>query len=180
MNTFRSLVLSGTILSLPLAGGAFAQNAPAQQPKAAASENSGKNGSPEQPRGPMARLDANKDGAIQVDEFSSTERLKAADTNGDGTLSSDEIEALVLKRMVERETRRLTNRLDVDGDGKVTLAEVENQKAKRFALMDRNNDGKLDPGELRHGKKDGKDHHGHGPKKHERHGERHQPMPKQL
>ena len=177
MNNVRSLILSGTILSVIFAaGGAFAQDStPAQQPDIPAASESAEPGAPEG-RGPLARLDGNKDGTIQLDEFTNMDRLKAADTNGDGTLSQDEIEALALKQIVERQARRITNRLDIDGDGTVTIAEVEKHKAKRFALMDRNDDGKLDRDELRHGKNWGKGRHGSD--HHQRHGDHNKPMPK--
>ncbi|MGH6763601.1 MAG: EF-hand domain-containing protein [Phyllobacterium sp.] len=181
MNNVRSLILSGTILSVFFASGAFAQNrAPAPQPETPAATESADPGAATERRGPLARFDTNKDGAIELEEFVVTERLKTADTNGDGTLSQDEIEAMALKRIVEREARKMTSRLDIDGDGTVTIAEVEKHKAKRFALMDRNDDGKLDRGEFRHGQKSGqksgKGHHGSG--HHERHGEHRKAMPK--
>ena len=81
-----------------------------------------------------------------------------ADANGDGTLSQDEITAMVEKARAERQVERATRRLDVNGDGTVTLAEVEKQKAKRFAVMDRNDDGKIEKAELRSGKRFGKKH----------------------
>jgi len=44
---------------------------------------------------------------------------------------------------------RMERRLDVNGDGKVTIDEIEKQKQKEFAALDRNNDGKLEGKELR-------------------------------
>ncbi len=74
--------------------------------------------------------------------------------------SRDEIEALALKRMVSRAADRMERRLDVKGDGKITLEAIEKQRQKEFAALDRNEDGKLDRHELRAGKK----FHHHGPK----------------
>lgn len=121
---------------------------------------------PDQPRrnARFERLDTNKDGSIAQDEFVSAQNLKDADANNDGTLSNEELVAMVQKREAERQAERLTRRLDIDGDGKVTIAEVEKNKAKRFALLDRNDDGKLERDELRGGR-----HGGHG--KHGRHGD---------
>ncbi|MNE92623.1 EF hand [compost metagenome] len=106
------------------------------------------------------------------------DELKAADTNGDGVLSRDEIEALALKRMVSRAADRMERRLDVKGDGKITLEAIEKQRQKEFAALDRNEDGKLDRHELRAGKK-----FHHGPKGPHHGGkgkmEHHQPKPQQ-
>lgn len=88
-------------------------------------------------------------GPVDLEKFSRMDDLKAADTNGDGVLSRDEIEALALKRVVSRAADRMERRLDVNGDGKVTLAEVENQRKKEFAALDRNEDGKVDRSEMR-------------------------------
>jgi hypothetical protein len=108
------------------------------------------------------------------------EELKAADTNGDGVLSRDEIEALALKRIVKREADRLERRLDVKGDGKITLSNIENQRKKEFAALDRNDDGVLDRKEMRaahmgrHGM--GPNHGRHGMGQHHKGGDHKGPM----
>ncbi|GAA5541074.1 MULTISPECIES: EF-hand domain-containing protein [Brucella/Ochrobactrum group] len=123
-----------------------------------------------------------KRGPIDLEKFSRMEELKAADTNGDGTLSRDEIEALALKRFVKREADRLERRLDVKGDGNITLTAIENQRKKEFAALDRNEDGKLDRSEMRaaHMDRRGKGPHGgrHGMGQHHKGGEKgsHGPM----
>ncbi|WP_273792235.1 EF-hand domain-containing protein [Brucella anthropi] len=86
---------------------------------------------------------------IDLEKFSRMNDLKAADTDGDGVLSRAEIEALALKRIVSRAADRMERRLDINGDGKVTLAEVESQRKKEFAALDRNEDGKIDRREMR-------------------------------
>jgi len=90
-----------------------------------------------------------KRGPVDLEKFSRMDDLKAADTDGDGVLSRAEIEALAQKRIVSRAADRIERRLDVNGDGKVTLAEVENQRKKEFAALDRNEDGKIDRSEMR-------------------------------
>lgn len=86
---------------------------------------------------------------IDLAKFSRMDELKAADTNGDGILDRAEIEAHALKQMVKRMADRMERRLDINGDGTVSLEEIEKQKAKEFAALDRNEDGKLDRKEMR-------------------------------
>lgn len=111
-----------------------------------------------------------KHGPIDLEKFSQMDSLKAADTNNDGTLSRAEIEAFVQKRMIQRAADRMEKRLDVNGDGTITLDEIQKQKAKEFAALDRNDDGKLERKELRaahhghHGKQARRDWHRHGGK----------------
>lgn len=93
---------------------------------------------------------------IDLAKFSRMDDLTAADTNGDGTLDREEIEAYALKQMVKRMADRMERRLDINGDGTVTLEEIEKQKAKEFAALDRNDDGKLDRKEMRAAHKNGK------------------------
>ena len=114
-----------------------------------------------------------KRGSIDFEKFSRIDELKAADTNGDGVLSRDEIEALALKRIVTRAADRMERRLDINGDGKITLEAIEKQRQKEFAALDRNEDGKLDRKELRAAKKynhngpKGPHHHGKGKMEHQ-------------
>lgn len=108
---------------------------------------------------------------IDLAKFSRMDELKAADTDKDGILSREEIEAHALKMMVKRSADRMERRLDVNGDGKISLEAVEKKRAERFAELDKNKDGKLDRSELKAGKRHGKDGH------HGRHGQDEHPKP---
>lgn len=105
----------------------------------------------------MARLDTNNDGSVSQEEFASASRIKGADANSDGELTQDELIAMLQKRDYERQAERMSRRMDIDGDGKVTIAEIEQHRGKAFALMDRNNDGQLEGRELRRGQFGGHD-----------------------
>lgn len=168
MNRIRTLILSGAVLSMAATGAVLAQSAPSDDKPAAAA---GDTAAPEKAMtddsamdkagdraegrrghrrgGWIARLDEDKDGALQPDEMPRAERMKQADTDGDGTLSQKEIEDMVLRQMVQRRAEGIAKRLDFDGDGKVTLSEIQDRQDKRFALLDRNNDGKVDRAEFR-------------------------------
>lgn len=139
----RKILLSAVAISVvagPLAM-AQEQNAPAEKPVAAQSQKA---------RG-LSRIDADKDGFITPEELSKRriDALKSADANGDGELSQEELVAHLQKREFERRARMMSRWLDVDGDGKVSIAEIERQNEKRLALLDTNDDGKISPEELR-------------------------------
>lgn len=138
----RKILMSAVALSMVAGPVALAQgNAEQPADKPAAEKRL--------PRG-FEALDANKDGFISPDEFAKRriDALKSADTDGDGVLSQDELAAYIQKRDLERRARAMSRMLDIDGDGKVTIEELEKQNAKRLALMDTNDDGKLSPEEL--------------------------------
>jgi len=138
----RKILLSAVALSLVGGTAAMAQDTNAQADKPAAQTREGRG---------FARLDADKDGFISLEESGSRriDMLKAADTNGDGELSQEELVAHIQKREYERRARQMSRMLDVDGDGKVTIAEIERQHEKRLALMDTNDDGQISQDEMR-------------------------------
>lgn len=91
------------------------------------------------------RLDADQSGDVTFEEFAAAmnNRLGKADANGDGKMTVEEVAAEIERMRAERQARRIIERFDVDGDGALTAAEIESRQKKRFALLDRNDDGKI-------------------------------------
>lgn len=79
--------------------------------------------------GPKA--DLNQDGQVTKAEFTQTsmERFATADTNGDNFLSEEERKALHAARK-EKKADRKFEKLDVDGDGNITRAEMDAKREK--------------------------------------------------
>ena len=101
--------------------------------------------------GLIERFDTNKSGSISAEEFitARTSHFDTVDADGDGELTRDELVARMERRKLERRADRMIRRMDLNGDGKVTKAETENRARKRFALMDRDDSGALEQGEVR-------------------------------
>lgn len=95
--------------------------------------------------GRFDQSDTDKNGEITFDEFSKAagERFTLADVNKDGKVTVEEMAAAIEKMRAERMARRVINRFDANSDGAVTLAEIQNGQKEIYALMDRNDDGKL-------------------------------------
>ncbi len=120
----------------------------------------------------LERADTDKSGDISLDEFTAAfkERFGKADANKDGKLTVAEIADEIERQRTERMARHMLDRFDVNGDGELTAEEIESRQQKMFALMDRNDDGKIAPDEMprRMGRHDGgywgghHRHHGRG------------------
>jgi Ca2+-binding EF-hand superfamily protein len=91
------------------------------------------------------RLDADRSGDVTFEEFSTAmkSRIGQADRDGDGKMTVAEIASEIERMRAERIARRIVERFDTDGDGMLTAAEVESRQKKMFALLDRNDDGKV-------------------------------------
>ena len=96
------------------------------------------------------RTDADKSGDITFEEFAEAMngRMGLADADTDGKLSVEEIAAELEKMRYRRMAERMVKRFDADGDGALTTAEVESRQKKMFALLDRNDNGKVERSEM--------------------------------
>ena len=129
-------------------------------------------GGPGEGRGAMLTemfdtMDADKDGKLTYAEMEAHRKVEfaAADTNGDGVLSPEELSARALARFQEKlaeRTQRMLDTMDNDGNGSLSEAEMgEGPGMRNFARIDADNDGFVTRDEIQAGMK----HHkkrGHG------------------
>lgn len=98
-------------------------------------------------------FDSDGDGAVSQAEIDQVrdERFTAFDGDQSQSLSLAEFEGLWLDFMRESMVDGF-QRLDADGDGQVTLAEVNRPLGQMVQHMDRNEDGVIDRSDFRRGK----------------------------
>ncbi len=98
----------------------------------------------------LSRYDLNKDGALGLDEIRGerTRAFKAADADGDGTLTLKEYEALWSQTMRPRMVKSFQKH-DDDGDGRITSEDYSSRFERMMTWMDRNKDGKIDADDMR-------------------------------
>ncbi|MFC6489084.1 EF-hand domain-containing protein [Nitratireductor sp. GCM10026969] len=143
----RKVLVSAVALSLAASTAALAQDVETET--SAGPERTER---PERgPHGMFSRLDRDGDGRIGADEFGGgrLEMMRAADADGDGALTEEEIATYLMNRHFQRRAERAARHLDINGDGTVTIAEIEDYQGKRFALLDRDNDGQISREEMR-------------------------------
>ena len=85
------------------------------------------------------------------------QNFDAIDANHDGQVTFDELHAFMKARHAQAGHKMFAS-VDTNGDGKVSRDEFMAQAAARFDRLDANKDGVLTPDELRAG------HHRHGPR----------------
>ena len=115
-------------------------------------------------RGPgkMGLQKAMKDagGTLTFDQFSAAmdTRLKKIVADNGGKVTVEQLAAALEKARFEEMAKRIMSRYAANGDGTLTTDAIQAREKKMFALMDRNDDGKIGQDELpRH---DGQGRHG--------------------
>ncbi|MCC0030322.1 MAG: EF-hand domain-containing protein [Brucellaceae bacterium] len=96
------------------------------------------------------RADADNSGDVTYEEFAAAfgGRFTSADADKNGELTVGEVADGIQRMMAERMAARVIERFDANNDGKLTVAEIESQQKKLFALADRDDDGKVTKEEL--------------------------------
>lgn len=120
-------------------------------------------------RGPgkMRLQKAMKDagGSLTFDQFSAAmdTRLKKIIADNGGKVTVEQLAAALEKARFEEMAKRIMSRYATNSDGTLTTDAIQSREKKMFALMDRNDDGKIAQDELprhgagRHGGRDGGD-----------------------
>ena len=112
---------------------------------------------PRGPRGPMfdfSAADTDGDGKVTQDEMTAARaaRFAEADTNGDGVLSVEELVARAEAQRAQRMNDRMQGmieRMDTDGDGMLSAEEMDPPRsAMMFSRLDRDDDGAISEDEL--------------------------------
>lgn len=110
---------------------------------------------------PMAEFDADKDGAISNEESAAkaAKKFDEIDANKDGSVSLDEMDKYREAEKAKHEAKRAERaaemkkkhqeKVDPDGDGKITKEEFMKGAAERHSKMDGNGDGKVTKEEMK-------------------------------
>ncbi len=89
-------------------------------------------------------------GTITFDQFSDAmdSRLKKMVADNGGKLTVEQLAAALEKARFEQMAKRIIARYDTKGDGTLTTDDIIGREKKVFAMLDRNNDGKIEKSEL--------------------------------
>lgn len=116
------------------------------------------------------RFDANRDGKITKAEIEASRKASMSkyDADKDGQLSLDEFQGLFNEIMRHRMVR-MFQKLDRDGDAKVSEAEIARKTDRMMGWLDRDENGEIERSEMKRPRhhdrdhdKDDDDHHEHG------------------
>ena len=144
--TLASLLAVGCGATDGTATGASAQliAAPAAGPMAGADHPEGRRGPPD-PAQLAQHLDRDHNGRVEVTELPARarERLGAADADHDGVLTVPELAA----HLAEMQAQRFA-RIDTNGDGAVTAAEVGPERWAHLQVADADQDGRVSHADL--------------------------------
>jgi hypothetical protein len=117
----------------------------------------------------FAELDADGDGLLTPEDLRApmADRFAAADADGNGALSTEEMTAMMEAHRADRMARmaaRMLERLDADGSGDLSLAELVQAEPRQamFDRLDADGDGAISEEEFAaHGDGEGEGRRGH-------------------
>lgn len=94
----------------------------------------------------VEKADTNKDGKISKEEFLAFHpRFEKLDADKDGTVTKEEILADAPN---EERAEKMFERHDANGDGKLTVQELNSRREEMFGKMDKDGNGTLEKGEF--------------------------------
>jgi len=93
-------------------------------------------------------------GSISFEQFSNVmdTRLKKMVADNGGKLTVEQLANALEKERFERMARRIVARYDTKGDGTLTTDDITGREKKMFAMLDNNNDGKIEKNVLPKGR----------------------------
>mgnify|MGYP001765191187 CR=1 FL=1 len=143
MKTLTKILIGAGVLAVAASGAAYARG-----PMGCGGP--GMMGPGRMMQGMFEHLDVDRNGIVTLDEAvaAADARFAQVDTDKNGTVDKAETEAFFGRFAPPQAAQFFLAKHDLDGDGKVTKAEFENPMKKRFALFDRNDDGKVTRDEL--------------------------------
>ncbi len=109
-------------------------------------------------------MDADKDGSVSAEEFKAfrNQKFADADKNNDGNIDAGEYEAhskamaeqrkKAMEMAKKKKTKKHFDKMDADGDGKISKAEFDAKGERSFIRMDKNDDGVLNKDDRSYGK----------------------------